>query len=254
MHVLRRQKEKKERTPRRAFHPVLNESCLHCKIMSSSSCSELDSDCFVDFDDEERDWAALLGDEHAVDLTEWLADQCPHYVALHECQLDKGVWENCTRGKPQAEKAKAFDAVCTESMGALYAAFETAFGGSPLPERLRAVELRDGETEAMDVLEDFWADHQEPWMCVANGDARRMLKGRVGMEVLVMADVHRQIAMSGANMTEFASAILAVDRPCPYAVERALKKHRGRPEDDAMAWNYPAANDVLRRLVAAHFR
>ena len=49
-------KKKKERTPRR--HPVLNESCLHCKIMSG--CSDLDSDDFVDFDDEDRDWADLL--------------------------------------------------------------------------------------------------------------------------------------------------------------------------------------------------
>lgn len=220
----------------------------------SSGCSDLDSDDFVDFDDEDRDWADLLGEEHVTSLTDWLAEHCPRYVALHECRLDKGLWENCARGKSQEDKVKAFEVVCTESMRALYAAFETAFGGSPLPEKLRAVEFRDGETEPMDVLEDFWADHQEPWMCVANEDARRMLKGRVGNEVLVMADVHRKIAMSSANMTEFASAVLAVAKPCPYAVDRALKKHRGHPEDDAMAWNYPAANDVLRHLVETYFR
>ena len=135
-------------------------------------------------------------------------------------------------------------------MESLYQTFLQTFGGTPLLERFLRIERREDEDDAMDVLEDFWADHREPWMHVANEDARARLKTiRVGTEVLVMAEIHRKIALSNINLTGVASRILKVPNPCVYAVSRMLDNVTGPSDDDAMMWNLPAANDVLDHLI-----
>ena len=212
-----------------------------------------DDSLFFDSDEEEREWETLLGKEHVTALIDWLALKCPGCLALHECALEKGAWETC-KGTPE-EKVQEFEAKCKASMESLYQTFLQTFGGTPLLERFLRIERREDEDDAMDVLEDFWADHREPWMHVANEDARARLKTiRVGTEVLVMAEIHRKIALSNINLTGVASRILKVPNPCVYAVSRMLDNVTGPSDDDAMMWNLPAANDVLDHLISCQAR
>ena len=213
------------------------------------SSSDNDSLFECDSDEEDRKWDTLLGKEHVTTLMDWLASKCPGCLALHDCALEKGAWETC-KGTPE-EKVQQFEAKSKASMESLYQTFLQTFEGTPLLKQFLQIERRENEDDTMDVLEDFWADHQEPWMCIANGEARTRLKAvRVGMEVLVMAEIHRKIALSNTNLTHVASRILEVKNPCVYAVDRMLDQVNGPYEDDAMMWNLPAANDVLDHLIS----
>lgn len=213
-------------------------------------------DSMIDTDEEEeelRDWKMLLGGEEHVDsLRDWLAGRCPAHVALHDCQLDKGVWEN-TKGKTHEERREKFEARIAADWERVYETCEKQFSDTPLWSAFLAVERREDENHPYDVLEDFWGDNYETWMVVGNEEAREMLKPlKSGMELLAMAEIHRNIAMSSKNMTEMASTILSVNRPDVYAVRRAIdsiNESNQCNEDDAMMWNFPAARDVLTHLV-----
>ena len=213
------------------------------------------SDISTDYSSDEedpRDWDAHLGAENVQALRDFLAEQCPANVALHECQLDKGACDN-TAGNTHEERREKFEARVAASWESLYNSCEKKFKGTSLWSAFLAVEMREGEETTSDVLEDFWGDVYETWMLVANGDARAMLKPlKSDPRILTMAEIHRNISMSPKNMTEMASAVLRVEDPDIYAVRRAIEdihNSNRRNEDDAMMWNFPAANDVLKHLV-----
>ena len=64
-----------------------------------------DFDISEDSDDEDRDWNTLLGKENREKLIDYLAELCPAYVGLHECQLEKNIWENM-KGTPEERRDK----------------------------------------------------------------------------------------------------------------------------------------------------
>ncbi len=222
-----------------------------------SDTDELSDTLSTDYssDEEFRDWDALLGTKNKETLRDWLADQCPAYVCLHDCHLHTGVWDNTT-GKTHEERREKYQARLTASWNELYALCQKAFQGTDLRTNLLAVERREDETEAYEVLEDFWGDLRETWMVVANGDARDALRPlKNGLEILTMAEIHRKVAMSPKNMTELASAVLRLENPNIYAIRRTIDDIDGsnrRDDDDAMMWNFPAAQSVLKHLVACH--
>ena len=130
------------------------------------------------------------------------------------------------------------------------------FQGQEVLEKFLSIPLRDTEENHTEVLEDFWTDNRETWMYVANGDARAIIKTlKPGLELEVMANIHKKISMSDINMTELASTILSVANPDVYAISRLIDEmeQKNYPrENDAMMWNFPAANDVLKHLAKCY--
>jgi hypothetical protein len=215
--------------------------------------SMIDTDEDSEDSEEPRDWDTLLGTENVQALRDWLAEQCPAYVALHKCHLDTGAWDN-TAGKTHEERREKYEARVAASWKYLYKSCEKEFKDTGLCTAFLSVELREDEDDAHDVLEDFWSDVYETWMLVANGEAREMLKPlKNGLMIITMADIHRKVAMSPKIMTELASAVLQIKNPDMYAISQVIddiNDSNRRNEDDAMLWNFPAARDVLKHLVA----
>ena len=213
-----------------------------------------DFDISEDSDDEDRDWNTLLGKENREKLIDYLAELCPAYVGLHECQLEKNIWENM-KGTPEERRDKYMEKEI-ESFQQVYKKVMGTFKGQEVLEKFLSIPLRDSEENHSEVLEDFWTDNRETWMYVANGDAREILKPlKPGLELMTMAEVHRKISMSSINMTDLASTILSVDNPDVYAISRHIDEmeEKNYPrEDDAMMWNFPAANDVLKHLAKCY--
>lgn len=201
------------------------------------------------WEDPDREWDVLLGPDHVATLTDWLGALCPATLGLHECRLDDGARVNARGNTPQ-ERYDAYTTRLIDSSKELYSKFQKKF--PDIFELFSKIERREDE-EDWEVLDDFWQSVQKEWMFVANEDARAILKPlQDGRDILTMASIHRRIAMSPFNMTNFASAVIKVDNPDVYAVSKAVDKVSGQVEDDAMFWNFPAATDVLRHL-AAHY-
>jgi len=208
-----------------------------------------------DTEEEYRDWDALLGTDGKNVLLEWLAERCPAELGLHDCRLDPGAWDN-TKGKTYEERQEAYQKRRLASSKNVHTLFQQKFAGTELLEKFMAIEKKEDEEGDWEVLEDFWIDLRTGWMYVANGDAREILRPlKDGQEILVMAEIHRKIALSPINMTEIVSAIRQVENPDIYGIGRAVDEinESGRPtEDDAMMWNYPAANSVLKYLAKCY--
>lgn len=204
--------------------------------------------------EEDRDWDAVLGVENKKKLIEYLAELCPAYVGLHECQLEKNIWENL-KGS-DVDRQKQYMEKEIESFKKVYAKVMEKFRGQEVLEKFFSISLRDSEENHLEVLEDFWTDNRETWMYVANGDARAIIKTlKPGLELMTMADIHKKISMSDINMTELASSILSTDNPDVYAISRLIDEmeQKNYPrENDAMMWNFPAANDVLKHLAKCY--
>ena len=217
--------------------------------MSDFDISEEDSDY-----EEDRDWDALLGTTNKTKLIDYLGELCPAYLGLHEGRLEKNIWENL-RGTPEERRDKYMEKQI-ESFNEVYAKVLKTFKGQEVLEKFLSIPLRDSEENHSEVLEDFWTDNRETWMYVANGDAREIIKPlKPGLELMTMAEVHRKISMSCINMTDLASTILSVDNPDVYAISRCIDEmeEKNYPrEDDAMMWNFPAANDVLKHLAKCY--
>lgn len=209
--------------------------------------SEEDSDY-----EEDREWDTLLTNKTT--LVDYLAELCPAYVGLHEGRLENNVWENL-KGTHEDRRDQYLQKQI-ESFNEVYTKVMDTFKGQEVIHQFLSIPLRESEESHVDVLEDFWADHRRTWMHVANGDARDIIKPlKESMELEVMAKVHKKISMSCINMTELASTILAVDKPDVYAISRCIdemKEQHYPPEDDAMMWNFPAANDVLKHLARCY--
>jgi hypothetical protein len=204
--------------------------------------------------EEDREWDVLLGAANKNKLIDYLAELCPAYLGLHEGRLEKNIWENL-KGTHE-ERRDQYAEREIESFGEVYAKVMETFKGKDVLDKFLSIPLRDSEENHSEVLEDFWADNSSTWMYVANGDAREIIKPlKPSMELETMADVHRKISMSCINMTELASTILSLDNPDVYAISRCIDEmeEKNYPrEDDAMMWNFPAANDVLKHLAKCY--
>ena len=204
--------------------------------------------------EEDREWDELLGVANKTKLIDYLAELCPAYLGLHEGRLEKNIWENL-KGT-QEERRDKFMKKEIESFNEVYAKVLEKFKGQEVLEKFLSIPLRDTEENHTEVLEDFWTDNRETWMYVANGDARAIIKTlKPGLELEVMANIHKKISMSDINMTELASTILSVANPDVYAISRLIDEmeQKNYPrENDAMMWNFPAANDVLKHLAKCY--
>ena len=204
--------------------------------------------------EEDREWDELLGVANKTKLIDYLAELCPAYLGLHEGRLEKNIWENL-KGT-QEERRDKFMKKEIESFNEVYAKVIEKFKGQEVLENFLSIPLRDTEENHTEVLEDFWTDNRETWMYVANGDARAIIKTlKPGLELEVMANIHKKISMSDINMTELASTILSVANPDVYAISRLIDEmeQKNYPrENDAMMWNFPAANDVLKHLAKCY--
>ena len=149
------------------------------------------------------------------------------------------------------ERDAAYLKRCIESSKDIYAKFQQLFPA--IYQQFSTISKRDDEEEDWEIFDEFWQSVRMNWMLVANGDAREILKPlRDSHKILTMASIHRKISMSSINMTNFASAVLALKRPDIYSVSRAVDDVNGAYENDAMYWNFPAATDVLRHLAVTY--
>lgn len=217
--------------------------------MSDFDISEEDSDY-----EEDREWESLLGVANKTKLIDYLAELCPAHLGLHGGRLENNIWENL-KGTHEERRDKFMEKEI-QSFNEVYAKVMEKFKGQEVLEKFLSIPLRDSEDNHSEVLEDFWGDNNKTWMYVANGDAREIIKTlKPGMELEVMAKVHKKISMSDINMTELASTILSVANPDVYAISRLIDEmeEKNYPrENDAMMWNFPAANDVLKHLAKCY--
>ncbi len=204
--------------------------------------------------EEDREWDELLGVANKTKLIDYLAELCPAHLGLHGGRLENNIWENL-KGTHEERRDKFMEKEI-QSFNEVYAKVLEKFKGQEVLEKFLSIPLRDSEENHSEVLEDFWGDNNKTWMYVANGDAREIIKTlKAGMELEVMAKIHKKISMSDINMTELASTILSVANPDVYAISRLIDEmeQKNYPrENDAMMWNFPAANDVLKHLAKCY--
>jgi len=214
-------------------------------------------DSMIDSDEEGeelRDWDALLGSENQTKLLNWLGDHCPAYICLHRGRLHNNIWENTSGNSHSDRRQKYEEKICT-AWKEIYQLCQHHFEGK-LWERFQSIPKTEDEEEEWEILEDFWADLQQDWMLVANGDARELLKPlKNSHDIITLAKIHHSMAMSNANMTALSSAICKMNRPDIHSVLRTIENINEKhvPDYSSMdeyMWNFPAATDTLKFLVS----
>lgn len=192
---------------------------------------------FLDTDTEEEDvnWKEELGKDTFDQLSAWLAEACSQHVALHQNRAKHGLTNDMML-------ARSWRQVCEK----VRAAFPE------LPENFTNPEDCNAYDELADMFERFVF---KGWMAVGRDDLREWVRDLPTSDALALARAHHTVATADRNMTSFVCELLERPAMAPQSLLRVVSRAASlpraclQPDVTAMAFNFPAADDMLRHTL-----